>query len=128
MLEYPKNEAVLPPKARFENGSVSRGMVYVRTRELALEDGRSPGWVSQADYEQAKWELTGERDIDRQEAILEAIENVESRRMLPGAVGLQMEEDMSNDSGRNCRNRLVWELSRPSPSRNMSRNPRYLHN
>ena len=111
MLENQKNEAVLPPKARLENGSVSRGMVYVRTRELALEDGRSPGWVSQADYEQAKWELTGERDIDRQEAILEGIENVESRRTLPGAVGRQMEEDMSNDSGRNCRNRLVG--SRP---------------
>ena len=100
MLEYPKNEAVLPPKARFENGSVSRGMVYVRTRELALEDGRSPGWVSQADYEQAKWELTGERDIDRQEAILGAIEDVDRRSPLPSVISRKMAECAGGNDGK----------------------------
>ena len=38
--------------------------------ELALTNRRHFGRVSQADYEQAKMELTGERDTERQEAIL----------------------------------------------------------
>jgi hypothetical protein len=49
---------------------VTREMVYARTRELAAINGRSDGNISQDDYEQAKRELTGERDLDRQEAML----------------------------------------------------------
>lgn len=47
---------------------VNREMVHVRACELALVNPRSEGRVSQADYEQAKRELTGESDTDRQEA------------------------------------------------------------
>jgi hypothetical protein len=45
-------------------------MVHRRACELALANRRYFGGVSQADYEQAKTEVTGERNADRQEAIL----------------------------------------------------------
>jgi hypothetical protein len=52
-------------------GPVTRRMVQLRSSELALGAGRPAYEVRQADYEQAKRELTGERDIDRQNAILD---------------------------------------------------------
>lgn len=51
---------------------VTREMVHVRTRELALRAGRIPPQVAQIDYEQAKRELTGESESDRQDAVLNA--------------------------------------------------------
>ncbi len=50
--------------------SVTRERVHARTRELALIAGRTPPHVAQVDYEQAKREVTGESDIERQEAVL----------------------------------------------------------
>jgi hypothetical protein len=52
--------------------SVTRSQVRTRARELALLSGRSPHQVSQADYERAKRELTGETDLRRQESRLNA--------------------------------------------------------
>jgi hypothetical protein len=51
---------------------VSREKVRARARALALIAGHTPPHVSQADYEQAKRELTGESDWERQEAALES--------------------------------------------------------
>ena len=45
-------------------------MVQSRTVELAIKAGRSPIEIRQRDYEQAKRELTGETDFDRQQAVL----------------------------------------------------------
>ncbi len=45
-------------------------MVRRRTVELATSAGRSPIEIRQRDYEQAKRELTGETDFDRQQAVL----------------------------------------------------------
>ncbi len=56
--------------SQFSNGRVTRELIHLRACELALTNRRYFGRVSQADYEQAKMELTGERDTDRQEAIL----------------------------------------------------------
>ena len=53
-----------------EIDSAIRERVRARTRELAWLAGRSPADVSQVDYEQAKREVTGESDPDRQEAKL----------------------------------------------------------
>ena len=53
-------------------GSVTRAMVQARTCELAAHAGRISPYVEQADYERAKRELTGETDIDRQLAVLDA--------------------------------------------------------
>lgn len=48
-----------------------REQVHVRTQQLAVLAGRVPPQVSQADYEQAKREVTGESELDRQNAALE---------------------------------------------------------
>jgi len=45
-------------------------MVRSRTVELALSAGRSSIEIRQRDYEQAKRELTGETDFDRQQSLL----------------------------------------------------------
>src|SRR5258707_15490290 len=44
-------------------GTVNRGMVLTRARELALINGRFPNEVSQSDWEQAKRELLGEEGL-----------------------------------------------------------------
>jgi hypothetical protein len=51
-------------------GPVTREHVNVRAHELAVIAGRAPPHVTQADYEQAKREVTGESDLERQEAML----------------------------------------------------------
>lgn len=51
---------------------VSRAAVHVRTQELAALAGRVHPEVSQADYEQAKREITGESEVDRQNAALDS--------------------------------------------------------
>ncbi|HEX2862279.1 MAG TPA: hypothetical protein VHN79_11590 [Lacunisphaera sp.] len=53
-------------------GVAPRDRVYARTRELAVKAGRTFLQVSQADYERARVELTGESDMARQEAVLDA--------------------------------------------------------
>jgi hypothetical protein len=60
------------PSAARGPGAVTREMVQARTRGLALIAGRSVLQISQADYEQARRELTGESDMGRQEARLDA--------------------------------------------------------
>lgn len=50
---------------------VNREMVHRRACELAVIAGRAHALVTQSDYEQAKWELTGVSDPDRQTAILD---------------------------------------------------------
>ncbi|WP_414660599.1 hypothetical protein [Horticoccus sp. 23ND18S-11] len=51
--------------------SVTRRMLDVRTHEIAVRAGRIPPHVTQSDYEQAKRELTGFGDAERQDAVLE---------------------------------------------------------
>lgn len=51
-------------------GCKTREMVYARTHELAHIAGRGSHEIKQVDYEQAKREVTGESDFDRQEAML----------------------------------------------------------
>lgn len=46
----------------------TREMAYQRTVELALLAGRKAHQIRQSDYEQAKRELTGETDSERQQA------------------------------------------------------------
>ena len=52
-------------------GSITRQMIHDRTLELALIDGRNSLQIKQMDYEQAKRDLTGESDFDRQQQILD---------------------------------------------------------
>jgi hypothetical protein len=92
-------------------GAVTRDMVHARAKELAMISGRPPSDVSQADYEQAKRELTGEPDMDRQDEILESLP--ESSRADPVPVSAGGEdpeppgEDDEDDEGRNESAQLV---------------------
>lgn len=49
----------------------TREMVRSRTQQLAAIAGRGAHQIRQSDYEQAKRELTGESDFDRQQSILD---------------------------------------------------------
>jgi hypothetical protein len=93
-------------------GTVTRAMVHARAVELALISGRRGAHVSQADYEQAKRELTGESDIDRQDAILEELPESKRWDPLPGSEGRQAPELPSEDEdseGRSETEQLVDE-------------------
>ncbi|MFY9924859.1 MAG: hypothetical protein WCA95_07980 [Opitutaceae bacterium] len=91
-------------------GPVSRKMVHERASELAQIGGRLPQSISQADYEQAKRELTGESDIDSQEAILDSLPESKRWDPVPGSTGHETpgaeSEDM-DDEGRSESEQLV---------------------
>lgn len=66
-------------------GRVTRAIVNLRTRELALRAGRTPSQVEQSDYEQAKREVTGESDPERQAEALDSPAKVAPARKGHGA-------------------------------------------
>jgi hypothetical protein len=68
----PNSRPQTPRSGKFVAGPVTRERVHDRTRELALLAGRVPPHVCQDDYEQAKREVTGESEIDRQTAALDS--------------------------------------------------------
>ena len=78
-------------------GPVTRAMVHVRAQELAVIAGRAPPRVTQVDYELAKRELTGESDMDRQDAILDSIPEAKRWDPVPGSAGRQAPESPSED-------------------------------
>jgi len=93
-------------------GTVTREMVNARARELSRIAGHPAGHVSQADYERAKRELTGESDIDRQDAILEALPESKRWDPVPGSEGRQvpeLENEDEDDEGRSETEQLVDE-------------------
>src|ERR1019366_1007793 len=72
----------------------------------------APPQVRQSDYEQAKRELTGEPDIDRQDAILDALPETKRWDPVPGTTGVQTLESPSedeDDEGRSETEQLVDE-------------------
>ena len=68
-------------------GTVTRQMVRDRAGELALIDGRRAEDVSKSETERAKRELTGEPEIDPNDALLEAAPESERWDPLPGSTG-----------------------------------------
>ncbi len=54
---------------------------------------RTAGDISQADFDQAKRELTGGSDIDPNEAALESVDETERWDPLPGSTGPQGSRD-----------------------------------
>ena len=86
MKKNPLNQGVLTDNS-VGLGPVTRVMVQARTRELAVIAGRTPQQVSQADYERAKRELTGEADLDRQDAVLDGLPEEKRWDPAPGANG-----------------------------------------
>jgi hypothetical protein len=111
MKKNPLNKGVLTSNSA-EIGPPTREMVHVRARELAVIDGRSSQHVTQADMEQARRELTGETDIDRQEATLDALPESKRWDPVPGSAGHQAPESASEDEdeeGRSETEQLVDE-------------------
>jgi hypothetical protein len=93
-------------------GAVTENMVHARARELALVSGRPATDVTQADYEQAKRELTGGADIDSQDEKLESLPESMRWNPVPGSAGTLDPEPPSedeDDEGRNESAQLVEE-------------------
>src|SRR5437667_11514913 len=67
-------------------GTVTSEMVEARARELAAINGH-PSKPSEADYQQAKRELTGEAEMDPQEESSESIPASEGWDPVPGSAG-----------------------------------------
>ncbi|MEI8309596.1 MAG: hypothetical protein WCH98_02450 [Verrucomicrobiota bacterium] len=78
-------------------GAVTCGMVRVRAGELALINGRSAHEASQTDWEQAKRELTGEPDIDPNQALLESAPESERWDPVHGSTGDKVRVAPSED-------------------------------
>ena len=85
-ISYPMNTNPLKQGALIEKsngiGTVTQEMVRARAEELCLINGHSAHEASQSDWEQAKRELTGQSEIDPNQAILESAP--ESERWDPG--------------------------------------------
>ena len=77
MRKNPLNKGIIMENAD-GIGTVTPAMVEARARELALIDGRDSSKPTEADYQQAKRELTGEEEIDPQQENLESITRIGS--------------------------------------------------
>ncbi len=111
MKKNPLNKGILT-----ENftgiGTVTQAMVEARARELSTMAGRGPEHVTPADYERAQRELTGGPDIDRQDALLEALPESKRWDPVPGSAGRQVPDAPSedeDDEGRSETEQLVDE-------------------
>ena len=85
---------------------VSREMLHARTRELALIAGREIPHVTHADYAQAKCELTGETDPNRQDAMIEACPESNRWDPLPDSEGRQATDSPSEDEDAQARSEI----------------------
>ena len=71
-------------------------MVEARARELALINGRG-SQPTEADYQQAKRELTGESEIDPEEENLESLAESEAWGTVAGSTGRHAAESFGED-------------------------------
>lgn len=71
MADTPSKDLFRP--VSYGSVPLTREKVRMRARVLAATEGRTPGEVSQADYEQAKRELTGLSGLAQQEAMLDLL-------------------------------------------------------
>jgi hypothetical protein len=86
--------------------------VRERAVELAVINGRSAQEASKSDWDQAKLELTGEADIDPNEAILESAPEAERWDPVHGSTGRKAPETESedeDDEGESDSTKLVEE-------------------
>jgi hypothetical protein len=111
MPKNPLNKGVLTSNS-VGIGPVSRAMLQQRARELALIAGRDPAHVLPADHAQARRELGGGTDADRQEKLLDALPEDKRWDPVPGSPGQQAPENSSedeDDEGRSETEQLVEE-------------------
>src|SRR5437667_6440372 len=82
---------------------VTAEMVEARARELAAINGRPSSEPSEADYRQAKRELTGEAEIDPQEESSESVPDSDGWDPVPGSTGRQAADSLGEDEDRGGR-------------------------
>jgi hypothetical protein len=95
MRKNPLNKGIIMENAD-GIGTVTPAMVEARARELALINGHGSK-PTEADYEQAKRELTGEEEIDSQEGNLESLPELEGWDSVPGSTGRQAADSLGED-------------------------------
>src|SRR5882672_10929184 len=78
-------------------GTVTPAMVEARARELAVINGHGSSGPTEADYQQAKRELTGEEEIDPQEENVESLPESEDWDPVPGSTGRQAADSPGED-------------------------------
>ena len=78
-------------------GTVTPKLVRQRAAELAVIDGRSEQDVSKSECEEARRELTGEPDMDPQEAAFESAPESERWDPVPGSTGHKVPAAPSED-------------------------------
>jgi len=78
-------------------GTVSAEMVEARARGLAAINGHPSSEPSEADYQQAKRELTGEAEMDLHGESSESIPESEGWDPVPGSTGRQAADSLGED-------------------------------
>jgi hypothetical protein len=96
MRKNPLNKGVIMENAD-GIGTVTPAMVETRARELAAINGRPSSEPSEADYQQAKRELTGETETDPQEESSESIPDSDGWDPVPGSTGRQAADSRGED-------------------------------
>src|SRR5260370_41331457 len=95
MKKNPLNKGIIMENAA-GIGAVTSAMVDARAREFAAINGH-PSQPSEADYQQAKRELTGESEMDPQEESRESIPESDGWDPVPGSTGRQAAESLGED-------------------------------
>jgi hypothetical protein len=96
MRKNPLNKGIIMQNAA-GIGTVTSEMVEARARELAAINGRPSSEPSEADYQQAKRELTGEAEMDPQEESSESVPESERWDPVPGSTGRQAADSLGED-------------------------------
>jgi hypothetical protein len=109
MKTNPLKEGALTEKSA-GLGTITRKMVRARAAELAVIDGQLSSAATKSHFAQAKRELTGEPDMDPNDAILESAPESERWDPVPGSTGHKVAVTPSedeDDEGRSDNERLV---------------------
>ncbi len=96
MRRNPLNKGIIMENAD-GIGTVTSAMLEARARELAVINGHGSSGPTEADYQQAKRELTGEEEIDPQEENFESLPESEDWDPVPGSAGRQAAESLGED-------------------------------
>ena len=96
MRKNPLNKGVIMENAA-GIGTVTSEMIEARAQELAAINGHPSSEPSEADYQQAKRELTGESEMDPQEESSDSIPESADWDPVPGSTGRQAAESLGED-------------------------------
>jgi len=96
MRKNPLNKGIIMENAG-GIGTVTPAMVEARARELDLINGHGSSGPTEADYQRAKRQLTGEEEIDPREENVESLPESEDWDPVPGSTGRQAAESLGED-------------------------------